>query len=100
MEKFVQIKFKPLNPFPKQQCITPYKVELHADGSLDQKTPVLSTTWVSGLFCELETCRTLAVFTKLQKATISFSANKKSKLLEKNWVEHISSSTISSTVGY
>ena len=58
--KFVQIKSKPLNPFPKQQCITPYKVGLRGDNSLNQETQVLSTTYVSGHFCELELAELLS----------------------------------------
>ena len=54
MDKFVQIKFKYLNPFPKQQWVTSYKVGLRSDGSLNQETQVLSTTCVSGHFCELK----------------------------------------------
>ena len=54
MEKFVQMKSKPLNPFPKQQWVTSYKVGLRGDGSLNQKTQVLSTTCVRGHFSVLE----------------------------------------------
>ena len=50
MEKFVRIKSKPLNPFRKQQWVTPYKVGLRGDGSLNQEAQVLSTTCVSGYF--------------------------------------------------
>ena len=44
MEKFVQINSKPLSPFPKQQCVTPYKVVLCGDDNLNQETQVLLTT--------------------------------------------------------
>ena len=60
MEKFVPIKSKPLNPFPKQQWVTPYKVGLRYDCSLNQETQVLSTTCVSGHFCELELAELLS----------------------------------------
>ena len=60
MEKFVQIKSKPLNPFPKQQGVTQYKVGLHADDKLNLETQVLSTTCVSGHYCELELAELLS----------------------------------------
>ena len=66
MEKFVQIKSKPLNPFLKQQCKTLYKVGLRGGGSLNQETKVLSITCVNGHFCEFD-------FAEL----LSFSPNSK-----------------------
>ena len=60
MEKFVKIKSKPLNPFPKQQCVTPNKVGLRGDDSLNQETQVLSTTCVTGHFCELKLAELLS----------------------------------------
>ena len=54
MKKSVKIKSKPLNLFPKQQCVTPYKVGLRGDGSLNQEIQVLSTTCVSDHFCALK----------------------------------------------
>ena len=60
MEKFVQIKSKPLNLFPKQQWITPYKDGLRGDSSLNQETQVLSTTCISGHFWELEVAELLS----------------------------------------
>ena len=59
MEKFVQIKSRPLHPFPKQQWVSPYKVGLCGD-SLNQETQVLSTTCVRGHFCNLELAELLS----------------------------------------
>ena len=67
MEKFVQIKSKPLNPFPKQQSVTPYKVELRCDDSLNQEIQVLSTTCVSNHFCKLELAELLSFSPNLKK---------------------------------
>ena len=63
-------------PEGKQQCRTPYKVGLRGDDSLNQETQVLSTTCVSGHFCELELAELFVFFTKSEKATITSSANK------------------------
>ena len=85
IKKFVQIKSKPLNPFPEQRWVALYKVGLRGDDSLNQETQAFSTTCVSGHFCKLlELAELLFFFTKLEKATITFSANKKSKLLDKS----------------
>ena len=55
------MKPKPLNPFPKQQWVTSYKVGLHDDNSLNQETQVLSTTCVRGHFCKLELAELLSI---------------------------------------
>ena len=78
MKRFVQIKSKPHNPFPKQRWVAPYKVGLRGDSNLNQETQVLSTTCVSDHFGELELAELLSFFNKLEKATITFSENKKS----------------------
>ena len=51
----------------KQQCKTPYNVQLRDDDSLNQETQVLSTTCVSGHFCKLELAE-LFVFSPIQKS--------------------------------